>query len=353
VSAPPAQDRLARLLAIVPWVAAHDGPSITEVCERFGVRESELLADLDLLFLCGVHPFTPDTLIEVDVADGRVWIRFADYFRRPLRLTPPEGLALLGAGAALAGLSVLGDREARNTKAARRTEEPAEEAGPLSGAPGWGDPNGALGRALEKLSDVLGVRSGDALDMTLGAAPPVILEPLQLAATEHRKVEIDYYSFGRDGRSRRVIHPWRVHNTAGEWYVTAWCEQANGRRLFRVDRIGAATFLEATFEPPAEVVTPSAAQGTKDLYQPEPSAPLVVLDLASPAHWVAEQYPNEGVELRPDGRLRVRLRSSQRAWLERVLLRAGTDATIVEGDPQIRAQAATRILDRYIDPGRG
>ncbi len=332
MSAPPAQDRLARLLAIVPWVAAHDGPSISEVCDRFGVRESDLLADLDLLFLCGIHPFTPDTLIEVDVADGRVWIRFADYFRRPLRLTPPEGLALLGAGAALAVLP---------------------GSGPSSGATGQSDTPGALSRALAKLSDVLGVGSDEALDMTLGAVTPVVLDALRSAANDHRKVEIDYYSFGRDGRSRRIIHPWRIHNTAGQWYATAWCEQADGQRLFRVDRVRAAEVLDATFVPPPSAVPPASAARVQDLYQPEPSAPLVVLDLAPPAHWVAEQYPNEGVELRPDGRLRVRLRSSQRAWLERVLLRAGTDATIVEGDPQIRAQAATRILDRYTAPGRG
>ncbi len=95
MSRPAAQDRLARLLAVVPWVAARDGPVIAEVCQRFQVTEQDLLDDLDLLFLCGVYPFTPDALIEVDVADGRVWIRFADYFRRPLRLTAPEGLALL------------------------------------------------------------------------------------------------------------------------------------------------------------------------------------------------------------------------------------------------------------------
>jgi len=99
-----AHDRLGRLLAIVPWVAARDGPEIAEVCRRFGITQRELLADLDLLFVCGVYPFTPDVLIDVDIADGRVWIRFADYFRRPLRLTPPEGLALIGAGAALLGV---------------------------------------------------------------------------------------------------------------------------------------------------------------------------------------------------------------------------------------------------------
>jgi predicted DNA-binding transcriptional regulator YafY len=62
---------------------------------------------------------------------------------------------------------------------------------------------------------------------------------------------------------------------------------------------------------------------------------------------VAEQYPNEGVEVRADGRLRVTLRVGERAWLERLLLRAGAAATLVEGDPTIVADAARRILHNY------
>ncbi|MBV9410525.1 MAG: hypothetical protein JO148_02930, partial [Acidimicrobiia bacterium] len=93
-----ADEKLQRLLALVPWVASRDGPTLAEVCERFGCTEAELVSDLDRLFMCGLYPYTPDVLIEVDVADGRVWIRYADYFSRPLRLTPAEGLALLAAG---------------------------------------------------------------------------------------------------------------------------------------------------------------------------------------------------------------------------------------------------------------
>ena len=41
------------------------GPTVEEVCRRFGLAEAELIAELDLVWCCGVHPFTPDTLIEV------------------------------------------------------------------------------------------------------------------------------------------------------------------------------------------------------------------------------------------------------------------------------------------------
>ena len=35
-----AEPRLRRLLALVPWIVAHDGPSIAEVCHRFDCTRS-------------------------------------------------------------------------------------------------------------------------------------------------------------------------------------------------------------------------------------------------------------------------------------------------------------------------
>jgi proteasome accessory factor C len=309
MSRPAAQERLGRLLAIVPWVAARDGPRIDDVCRRFRLTERELLADLELLFLCGVYPFTPDVLIEVDVADGRVWIRYADYFRRPLRLTAPEGLALMGAGSAL--LAVPG-----------------------------ADPDGALARALAKLSTVLGVGAEDAVDVELGPVEPGLLDLVRTATGERRRLELDYYSFGRDDRSTRVVEPWRVFNAHGQWYLSAWCRQAGAERLFRVDRIGRATALDQTFDPPEPAPEPC-------VFRAADTDPVVVLDVNPGARWVAEQYPNEGVVERPEGTLRVCIRVGERGWLERVLLRAGPDVTVVDGDAGLAPAAAERILARY------
>ena len=43
------------------------------------------------------------------------------------------------------------------------------------------------------------------------------------------------------------------------------------------------------------------------------------------------------------------LAASQRAWLERLLLRLGPSARVVDGDPTMAGIAARRILDRYRD----
>lgn len=305
----PADRRLGRLLAMVPWVASQDGPRIEDVCSRFGCTEEEVVADLGLLFLCGVHPFTPDTLIEAAVEDGRVWIRFADWFARPLRLTPAEGLALVATGAAL--LAVPGT-----------------------------DPEGPLARALAKVATVLGVDPDEAVGVELGAAPPEVLTALERASAERRQVGIDYYSFGRDAWARRVIDPHQVFNAAGQWYVAGWCHLANADRVFRLDRTRSATVLDTFYEP-----RPPAAQ--PPVFSPRPDDPVVVLDLDPGARWVAEEYPVEAADKLPGGGRRVRLRVSERAWLERLLLQLGPAARVVEGDRALAAAAAERVGARY------
>lgn len=305
----PADQRLRRLLAMVPWVASEDGPRIEDVCSRFDCTKDEVVADLGLLFLCGVYPFTPDTLIDAAVEDGRVWIRFADWFARPLRLTPAEGLALVAAGNVL--LAVPGT-----------------------------DPEGPLARGLAKVAAVLGVDPDEAVGVELGSAPPEVLAALHLASAERRQVEIEYYSFGRDAWTRRTIDPHQVFNAAGQWYVAAWCHLATADRVFRVDRTRAATVLDGTF-----AARPMAAQ--PPVFSPRPDDPVVVLDLAPDARWVAEEYPVEAVEDRPDGLRRVRLRVSETAWLERLLLRLGPAARVVEGDVAIVPAAAARVAARY------
>jgi proteasome accessory factor C len=308
------EDRLKRILAMVPWIVAHDGPSVAETCERFGCTPPELMRDIQLLYMCGLYPYTPDLLIEASVVDGRVYIEYAEYFSRPLRLTPGEGLGLVAAASALLA------------------------------APGT-DTKGPLARGLAKLAGVLG---GDdhsldgAVEVELGATDPAVLVLLRAAAAERRQVTMRYYSFGRDDVDERIIEPASVFRSIGEWYVHAWCHRAHDERTFRVDRIERAELLESTATGPA--VAPST-----DLFVRKPETGTVVLDLRPSSRWVAEQYPVEERVERPDGVLRVRLAIAEWAWLDRLVLRLGADATVVDAPPSWPGggAAAARVLARY------
>ncbi len=309
-----AAERLERLLSIVPWVVDRDGPTLEEISARFDYPADKLLADLnDVVFMVGLYPFTPDQLVEVEVTDDRVWIRYAEYFERPLRLTPAQGLALVAAGASL--LAVPG-----------------------------ADLDGPLARGLAKLAASLGVEPGDAVEIALGPVTATAVEQLRDAVRTHRQVDIDYYAYGRDERTARRIDPYRVFSDNGQWYVAGFCHLAGGERLFRIDRINELTVLDSRFEPPVE--PPTAA-----VFRPDPTDPRVRLRLSPEARWVLEHYPCEEVVELDDGGVEVTLAVSARPWLERLLLRLGPQAEMVSasGDlpPSLGRDAARRILDRY------
>jgi proteasome accessory factor C len=302
------------MLAIIPWIAERDGPRISEVCKRFGVSRARLLADLDVVFLVGLHPFTPDELIDVVIEDNRVWIQLTPgAFARPLRLTPEQGLALVAAGSSLLA------------------------------APGT-DLDGPLARGLAKLSELLGIDEAEAIAITLGTAQREVLDVLRAGMDDHRPVLISYYAFGRDQWTERTVEPWQLFTEDGNWYLSAWCRMATDRRLFRVDRIREAQLEEGRYEVP---------EGAAELgvYHPGDTDPRVVLELGPDASWVLEQYAHEEVETLGDGWMRVRLPVSAAGWLERLLLRVGPSGRVIAADPPLSPalgrDAAARILKRY------
>lgn len=307
-----ADDRLRRLLALVPWVAARGGADVDEVCARFGCTEDELRSDLELLFVCGVHPFTPDALVEAWLEDGRVHISYADWFRRPLRLTPAQGLVLVATARAL--LSVPGT-----------------------------DPSGPLARALEKVAVAVGAEPGEGVEVELGEADRGVLAELQAASAAGLRVELDYYSFGSDRFTTRLVDPWLVFSSSGAWYLRGHDHHAGETRSFRVDRVQAVRTTDERFERPADV-------GPTQSYLRRAGDPVVVLDLEPAAGWVAGHHPVDAVEDVGAGRLRVHLPVSEPGWLARLLVRLGPLATVVDGPPELTGvgrETAARLLGRY------
>ena len=301
-----------RLLAMVPWIAAQDGPTLSEVCARFDLTPKELAADLDVMWLVGLPPYTPDALIDVVQEGERVWIHFAEVFEAPQRLTPEQAVALL-----TAGTSVLA----------------------LPGA----DPQGPLARGVAKLAGVLGIDTDQVLDIDLGPGGADVLDVLRAGTTQHRRVHLDYYSYGRDARTERDVDPYLIHAQDGALYLLGFCHRANADRRFRVDRIASAALLETEF---ATTTAPAAMT----LFEPDADDPRVVLDLQTSALWVTDAYPVEDVEHLPNGHARVRLAVAAEAWLERLLVSLGPQAQIVEAPPALRdagRRASARILDRY------
>jgi proteasome accessory factor C len=319
-----AADRLPRLLALVPWLLAHPGARLAEVAGEFGVPVSQVVDDLRLIWMCGLPGQKGGDLIDVEIdgadvldaqarGDGRVRIANADAIARPLRLTSDEALALI---------TVL------------RT---------FRDAPGLTD-TGPVDRALAKLEGAAGEAAELAGRVSVAVETGEQVGPVvRDALARGRRLHLRYYVPARDEPTERDVDPIRLLAVAGQTYLQAWCHRAEGVRRFRLDRVLDVRVLDAPAEPPREAPVTELDGG---LYAPAPDDPVVVLDLAPEARWVAEYYPVDAAEELGEGRLRVQLRAADDRWVVRLALRLGMSLRVIEPAElaeRVRAQAAAAL----------
>ena len=88
-------EKAARLLDLVPYISTHQGVALAELAAEFEVSESELLSDLNTLWMCGLPGYTPLELIDLEFESGYVSIRNAEILQRVRVLTKDELVVLL------------------------------------------------------------------------------------------------------------------------------------------------------------------------------------------------------------------------------------------------------------------
>ncbi|HZO69225.1 MAG TPA: WYL domain-containing protein [Kribbellaceae bacterium] len=309
-----ARDQVQRLLALVPYLRDNDGARVDDVAREFGVKPKQILADLKVLWFCGLPGAQMGDLIEIDIdaaeGEGVIHLTNADYLARPLRLAADEALALLTALRTLREVAADTDRA-------------------------------AVDRAIAKLEAAAG--AGASAHVHVEPADPEIAETVNRALAGKRRLHLTYDVPSRDETTERDVDPMRLVVSEGRSYLEAWCRLAEDVRLFRLDRIAAAKLLDLPSEPPPEATPRDLSHG---MFQPSEADLLATVRLAPPARWVAEYYPTESVTEDADGSLLITLRVADTAWLQRLVLRLGGYATVVEpvalGD-QIAATARTAL----------
>jgi predicted DNA-binding transcriptional regulator YafY len=301
--------RLRRLLAVVGWLAQVGEAPIAEVARRFGMKEDDLVAELELAACCGVPPYTPDALMEIEVSETTVRAFLPAEFARPRRLTAAEGFAV------------------------------AASARLILAVPGADD--APLRRALAKLEVALGSRELMGVDVD---APP-FLPSVRQASEAGQSLEIDYHSGSRDEATTRVVEPEQVVTMDGHWYLDAFCRRAGDMRRFRVDRISAVRPHQN-----AAAAGERALRAAGDTFLPGPGAVEVHLLLGPGAGWVAESIPVRSVGRSAEGTVTdVVLDVAGMAWFERLLLQLGPQARVVQPPEltDLAARAARKVLPLY------
>src|SRR6185437_8722126 len=89
------RERLPRLLALVPYLQAHQGISASQAAADFEITEDQLRRDLQLLWMCGLPGHGPGDLIDLSFEGDTVSVGHDAGLARPLRLTTDEALALV------------------------------------------------------------------------------------------------------------------------------------------------------------------------------------------------------------------------------------------------------------------
>ncbi len=288
--------------------------SAAEMAAHFSLTESDLVADLELASMCGLPPFV-DELIDVFIDEGMIYAGVPRVFTRPLRLTAPEGFALLIAGRA---------------------------AMELPGA----EPEGPLGRALAKLAAILGE---DGLVVELDR--PALANEVSGAADAGERLVITYWTPARDESAAREITPRAVFTDRGHWYVLADDHRSGSERSFRIDRILA---VETTgrFDPHRAVELPDPERWFADDTEIE----RVTLRMPTELTWVIDRYPVDSLTVDATDRAwsDAVMPVVSEQWLERLLLRLGARTRVLA--PQrwvdLGVRAAERVLGAYDDVKR-
>jgi proteasome accessory factor C len=295
---------LRRLLVMLPWLMERGEASLSEMAARFDLTEQDLVKDIELVAMCGLPPFV-DELIDVWIDDGVVSTGIPRLFTKPLRLSAPEGFALLAA---------------------------ARVAMQLPGA----DSAGALARALDKLAAAL----GDVV--VVEQQQPPAAAAIAAAAETSARMRIEYWSAGADSATEREITPRRVFLDRGRWYVIADDSRTGEQRTFRIDRIDSWQ-PTGELDEPRDVDAPTGADWFADA-----DLPVATLALQPDARWVVERYPTRSVVARPEG-LVVELTIVSAEWLAELLLRLGPSAIVTAPSEwrRLGADAAAAVLARY------
>lgn len=316
-----AQDRLAFLLSLVPYLVDHDRVDVTEVAAHFGVPPEQIREAVRLIGVSGI-PGETSAYQHGDLFDI-AWDDFEDndqiVLTNRVAIDDSPRFSAREAAALIAGLQY------------------------LSALPEHAD-RAAIATLMAKLSR--GASSAPSHVTVEASATDATLALIRESVTSGVQVEFDYMN-ARGQSERRTVDPLRVESLDADWYLRAWDHLRQGVRTFRLDRISAPavsaepiTFRAKDVSLPDRLFEGSADDLSVTL-EVEPSA----------ASLLADYIPAGAVTTTVHGRLRTTIRVPHYHGLKRLMATMAGVARVVEPAEARRAVAewATAGSARYTD----
>lgn len=295
-----AQDKLAFLLSLVPFLMEHDRIGVQEVADHFGVPAAQIRDAVQLIAVSGI-PGETGAYQHGDLFD-LAWDDLEDNDQIVLtnlvaiddspRFSGREAAALIAGLQYLSALPENADRGAIATLM------------------------GKLSRGASALPSPLAVEDSES-DETLALIRQSVAAGVQ--------IEFDYLN-SRGEHERRRVDPLRVESVDADWYLRGWCHLRESVRTFRLDRIGEPM---VTSEPisfhAADIHLPET------LFEGSADDLLVTIDVAPAALPLIADYMPEGAEVTTvDGRRRTTVRVSHYHGLKRLVASMPGVLTVVD-----------------------
>ena len=291
---PTAAERLERILYVLPAACREGGAGIEELAAHLDVTPKDLLSDIHEVTLRSFYlPAGPADHIQIEQSPERVSVWTAGEFRRPVKLSAAETVCV--------GLALRGEMGSEAPELLDRLESRMAVADP------------------KELLDRL-----EASDLRHGETG--IRQCLGRALQEKVSARIRYLKPGDDEPQDRTVRPYALVHGEGWWYLLAFCEASAEVRIFRMDRILAASPTGAPFQLPEDFDAGAFVQGGR-VYRGGEETAVRVRYAPKVARWIAER---ESGEWDPDGGFSVTHRVVDPHWIVRHVLRYGPDAEVLE-----------------------
>jgi proteasome accessory factor C len=314
-----ARDKLAFLLSLVPWLMEHDGATVAEAAEHFGVSPQQIRDAVSLIAVSGV-PGDTASYQHGDLFDIN-WEAFEErdeiVLTNLVAIDDSPRFSAREATALIAGLQYLSSLP--------------ENAG-----------SATLARLTAKLS-----RGASAQPTQLGVvevAEDATLALIRESVARGLQLELDYLD-SAGHRERRRVDPLRVESFDEDWYLRGWCHLREAVRTFRLDRISNAVLTDEPIEHRAdEVRLPDR------LFEPSPEDLEVTIEVEPSAMPLLVDYiPDGATSTQAGGRVRTTLRVSHFHGLKRLIASMPGVATVVspESARQAVAEWAAAGAARY------
>lgn len=157
---------------------------------------------------------------------------------------------------------------------------------------------------------------------------------LHQAIREQRLMRIDYFANTTGERSRRVIEPYHLYNTKGDWYLLAFDRGRDGKRTFHAGRIAEYEILPDQFARRDSISIEEWVQSSFGAEGGGEPVEVVIAFDAYQARWIRERqwHATAQVEAQPDGGVVLRLWTSGLGEVKRWVMQYGSHAKVLAPD---------------------